>query len=195
MSAPHEIVAGPLELWVAPAGENFPAVDATPAGNWKKIGTSGPLNYHEDGVTAKMPQTIESFTPAGGTHQRKAWRTEDGLTFEVKVADFAPEQFALVYDDATVTTTPAASATPGTKSIDLGRGIEVHVYALLARGASPVDNSMVAQFQVDACYQNGEIETVWKKGEPVAVAAEFVALEATVGDFAELVVQTAAATS
>lgn len=191
MPAPHEIVAGPLTLYAAPVGTTFPLITATPSGDWKKIGTDGPLNYDDEGVTAAFPQTIEGFTPAGGTHQRKAWRTEDGLTFACNVVDFSPEQFALVYDNATVTTTPAASGTAGTKEVKLGRGVDVELYALLARGMSPVDNTLPAQFEVSSCYQNGEIETVWQKGEPVGVSVEFVAVEASIGEFAELVVQTA----
>ena len=34
MSAPYEIMTGPLEVWLAPVGETFPDVDATPGGNW-----------------------------------------------------------------------------------------------------------------------------------------------------------------
>lgn len=195
MPAPHEIVAGPLELWAAPVGTAFPAITATPSGDWVKVGTSGAKNYDDEGVTATLSQTIEGFTPAGGTHQRKAFRTDDGLAFACNVVDFSPEQFALLHDRATITTVAAGAGVAGTKTIPLGRDIEVELYAILARGMSPVNNALPAQFQASAAYQNGEQELVFQKGEPVGVAVEFVVVEATAGSFADLVVQTAAPTS
>lgn len=192
MSAPHEIIAGPLTLWAGPVGTAFPKVDEVPAGPWKKIGAAGDKNYDDEGVTVTASQTIEGFTPAGGTHVRKAWRTEDGLVIGCNVVDFAPEQLALVYDNATVTNTAAGAGTAGTKTVKLGRGVEVALYALIAEGPSPVDNSMPLRFQVSSCYQSADsAEWQFQKGEPVGNSVEFTAIEAAAGEFAELVVMTA----
>lgn len=195
MPAPHEIVAGPLELWAAPHGTAFPAITVTPSGDWLRVGTSGAKNYDEEGVTVADSQTIESFTPAGGIHARKAWRTEEGMAFKANVVDFSPEQFALVRDRAAITTVAAGSETPGTKSMQLARDTDVELYAILARGKSPVNNALNAQFQVSSCYQGGEPELAFKKGTPVGTSIEFVAIEAVANEWVELVVQTAAPTT
>jgi hypothetical protein len=53
---PYEVIAGPLEVWVAPVGETFPDVNDAPTGNWTKVGTSGVRSISEDGVTVSHPQ-------------------------------------------------------------------------------------------------------------------------------------------
>ena len=58
MSTPYEVVAQPFTLWVAPVGTAFPDVDTAPDGSWTKVGTSGDLNYTEDGVTVTHSQSV-----------------------------------------------------------------------------------------------------------------------------------------
>src|SRR3990167_8660628 len=114
MATPYEIVAAPLTVWVAPTGTAFPDVDTAPNGSWTKLGTSGDKNYADDGVTVTHEQTIETFTPAGSTAARKAWRTEEGLLVEFVLVDISADQYAKILNDATVTDTGAGAGTPGT---------------------------------------------------------------------------------
>lgn len=195
MAAPYEIVAAPLTVYVAAVGTAFPDVDEAPGGSWTKLGTSGDKNYNDDGVTVGHPQTIETFTPAGSTVPRKAFRTEEGLTFGFTLVDLSPTQYAKVLDDAAITTVSASSGTPGTKKIALYKGLQVETFALLARGLSTVDESLACQYEVDSCFQSGEPEPVHNKGVPAGLELEWTALDASGDDNPfRLTIQTAAAT-
>ncbi|MBS3927094.1 MAG: hypothetical protein KGZ65_00115 [Sphingomonadales bacterium] len=194
MAAPYEIVAAPLTVYLAAVGTAFPDVDESPGGSWTKLGTSGDKNYSDDGVTVSLPQSIETFTPAGDTVPRKAFRTEEGLEISFTLVDLTPEQVAKVLDDAAITTVAASSGVPGTKKIPLRRGLQVANFALLARGISSVNDSLACQFEVDSCYQSGEPEPVFNKGEPAGLELTFTALDvAGDGNPYRLTQQTAAA--
>lgn len=185
---PFEIVCAPLTLYIAPVDTEFPEVDEVIGGAWFKVGTSGDKNYDDEGVTVSHEQTLEVFRGAGSTVPRKAWRTEEDLAFGVKLADVSAAQYAKILNDATVATVAAGAGTPGTKAFELVQGIEVAQFALLARGVSPVDEDLVAQFQVPRCYQAGEPAPVFGKTGPAMLECEFRTLESD--DPAELVIQT-----
>ena len=188
MAAPMEIVAAPLTVYVAAVGTAFPNVDTAPSGSWTKLGTSGDKNYEEDGVTVTHEQSIETFTPAGGTAPRKAWRTEEGLLIGFTLVDLSPEQYAKVLNDTAVST---IAGPPARKEFNLLRGITVARFAVLARGLSTVNDALNAQYQVPIAFQNAEPEPVYKKGEPAGLAVEFMALEHDTEGFGKLVIQTA----
>lgn len=179
MSEPYEIVAQPFTAWIAAVGVAFPSIDQDPGGSWTKIGTSGDLNYTEDGVTVTMEQAIEKFRALGSTGARKAFRTEEDLMIAFTVADLTLEQIKAALNGNTVATTAPGIGTAGYKKIGLSRGLAVTEYALLLRGAaaSPYGDDWVAQFEVPRCYQNSNPEIVFVKGEPAGVAMEFAALE------------------
>lgn len=187
MSAPYEIVAAPLTLYLAAVGTAFPAVNAAPAGTWTKLGTSGDKNY-EGGVTVTHEQTTTTFTPGGGTAPRKAWRTEEALRIAVTLVDLSPEQYAKILNDVAVTTT---AGPPATKDFNLLQGLDVARFALLARGKSPVLDTVNAQYQVPIVIQSGNPEPVYQKGEPAGLAIEFMALEDAALGFGKLMIQTA----
>lgn len=193
---PMEVIANPLELWLAPVGTAFPDVDEAPADPWFLVGTSGNRNYEEDGVTVTHEQTVTPWTPAGSTMARKVWRTEEGLMIGVSLTDLSSAQYAKALNDADVAQTAAGSGTPGFDAISLYQGIEVAAFALIARGLSSFDESMAAQYQVPRCYQSENPTPVFKKGQPAFLACKFTALydedspDAPVG---ELVIQTAVA--
>lgn len=194
MGAPYEIIGAPYTVYLGPVGEAFPALDDAVAGNWFKLGTSGDLNYGDDGVTVSHPQSIELFRPAGSPLPRKAFRKEEDLKIAFALADLSPEQYAKVMDDAAITTVAAAAGVPGEKYFELARGLNVTTFALLARGISSVDDALAAQYQVEACFQSGEPEPVHNKGEAAMLEVEFTGLDvAGTGDIGELHIQTAAA--
>lgn len=168
--AREEILAGPLELWLAPVGEAFPNLGVAPVGNWELIGASGSENYTDDGVTVGLPQSIEKFTPAGSTMGVKAWRTEESVEVGATVADVRNQvlQFALNGNSIDETT--------GQTEVSLLRGHAVTEYALLARGQSPYEAGGTGQFQVPRCYMMSEPEISYLKGEPHAVEFNFDAL-------------------
>ena len=111
MPAPFEIIAAPYTVWAAPVGEAFPAIDAAPAGNWAKIGTSGDESYSEDGVTVAHSQTTETTRVAGTTGPRKAWRTAEDLMVRFTILDISLEHYKQALNGNAVTTTAAGSGT------------------------------------------------------------------------------------
>jgi hypothetical protein len=193
MSEPYEIVAAPYSVYLADVGTAFPDVDETPAAGWTLLGTSGDLNYNEDGVQVTHEQTLATFRPAGGSGNRKVWRTEEDLKITVKLADLSPDQYAKILNDATVTTVPSGAGTAGTKAFDLQQGLDVALFALLARGVSSVDDSLACQYQVPIVYQSANPAPVGKKGEPALLELEFSTLEDSSDGFGELIEQTEAA--
>lgn len=194
MPEPMEVIATPLTYYLAPTATAFPLVDAAPAAEWVKVGTEGDLNYDDGGTSVKHSQTIETFTPAGATAPRKAFRTEEGLVLGVTLVDLSPEQWAKILDEATLVTTAAAAGIPGEKRFAGLRGPNVHNWALLARGQSTVDNTLNLQIEIPTVFQSADPSPVFTKGKPAALELEFTALEVTAGEFYEIAIQTAEAT-
>lgn len=188
MAAPMEIIVAPLTVYVAPVGTAFPAVNAAPGGSWFKLGTAGTKNYDERGVTVQHDEQINTFTPAGSTAPRKAYRTSEGFGLEFDLVDLTIEQYAKILNDATVTTT---AGPPAIKDINLLQGLTVKTLALLARGVSPVNETLAAQYQVPIVYEAASPSPVYSKGAPAALTVRFQALEDDTLGFGKLVVQTA----
>ncbi len=184
MASPYEIVAAPLELYVAPIATPFPLINVAPAVAWVKVGASGTRNYSDDGVSVTHEQEISDFTPAGATVPRKVWRTGESMAIAVELADVTVEQYAKALNDAIVTTTVAAAGVAGQKSMALFRGDQVKTFALLCRGLSPVNEAMFSQYEVLIVYQGADsIELTYNKGEPAMLSLEFTALSDDTGNF------------
>lgn len=179
MAEPFEIVAQPFTLWVAAVGSVFPTIDEEPGVSWTKIGTSGDLNYTEDGVKVSHKQKVEPFRALGSTGPIKAFRTEEDLMISLTVADLTLEQYAQALNNNSITTTGVGVGTAGRKKIGLSRGLDVSQRALLIRGsrASAYMDDAVAQYEVPVAIQVGEPEVVFVKGTPAGLALEFQALE------------------
>lgn len=169
--AREEILVGPLELYLAPRGEEFPAPESQPSGNWQLLAKSGIENQDEDGVTVSFPQSIETFIGGGNTMPIKAWRTEEGVEIAVSIADLTLDVLGVALNSNEET------EDSGTVEMSLYRGIQVAEHALLARGASPYDPAGVGQFQVPACITSGEPEITYSKTGVSAVAFNFQALK------------------
>ena len=181
-AAPYEVIAGPVELYVAPVGEAYPIMGATPAGGWTKVGKSGSLNFMEDGVTIANPQTVEMFRPLGSTMARKAFRTEEEVRVRVTLADVSIEAYQLALNGNAIDT-----ATANEKKIALKRGLSVTQYTLLAIGPSAEGDGLTRQLRLNVVVQVGEVETVYQKGTPAGIALEFVALEDSDGDVGDII--------
>lgn len=169
--AREEILVGPLEIYLAPRGEEFPAPDDPPTGNWKMLAKSGIENQDEDGVTISLAQSIETFIGGGNTMPIKAWRTEEGVEIGVSIADLTLDVFKVALNDN------EEIEGDGTREMSLYRGIQVAEYALLARGVSPYDPESAGQFQVPACMTSGEPEITFSKQGVSLLEFNFQALK------------------
>jgi hypothetical protein len=174
-SVPYEVIAAPFVVYYAPVGEAFPTFDAAVAGNWVRIGTSGELNYTEDGVTVQHSQEIKEWMSGGDTGPRKVFRVKEGQKVKFKLADLTLEQYRLGLNMNPITTVPAGSGTAGYKKIGLSRGNDVAQRAILVRGdISPYGDGFKSQYEIPIAFQTGEPEVVLgKKGEPADLMLEF----------------------
>jgi hypothetical protein len=179
MGEPFEVMAGPFEVYLAPVGTAFPAIDATPGNDWELLGKSGAKSYTEDGVKVRSEQNIEKFRPLGTTGIRKVWRTSEDLMVEFTVADATLESYASVLNDATVTDTAAGIGTAGHRSIPLLQGYDVATYAMLIRGdgLSPYGDGWNTQWEIPIVHQQDNPETTYVKGVPVGLKCTFAATE------------------
>lgn len=197
MGVPTQVVAAPYTAWLAPVGTAFPAIDAAEgdfAEDWFKLGGAGAKDYGDDGVTATSEQTIVEFRGADSTGVRKVWRSEENLLIALMLHDTSPEQYAKVLNDAVVTTVAADVGTAGEQSFPLLQGREVAVYALYARGRSPLDSSLAAHYKVPIVYQAANPAPQWQKGGPAGLACEFRAIADDTDGFGDFSGQSAAAT-
>lgn len=178
MSKPYEIIAAPFTVYRAPVGTAFPLIGAAPANDWVMIGTSGDRSQTEEGVTVAHSQSINAVRAAGSTGARKAFRNEEDMMVSFTLMDISLEAYSLAMNGNAVATTAAGAGTAGYKALKLYRGVNVTLYSLLIRGvASAYGDGWNAQYQIPVCYQSGDAEPVFTKGEPAGLALEFAALE------------------
>lgn len=173
-----EVIAAPFNAWVAAPGTEFPKLSVEEsefASGWTKLGTSGDKNYSEAGVTVTHTQTQGQFVSAGGITPRKKWRTDEGMQVAFDLVDLSPKQYALIMDSATVTTVTGANAE---QSFQLKRGIKVHVYALLLRGVSTLNEEKAGQYEIATCCQMANPAPKFAlKGGPAMLATQWDVLE------------------
>lgn len=175
-SLPYEIIAAPFTVWFAPVGTAFPLINIAPAAAWAKVGSSGDLNYMDEGVTVSHSQTMELFRALGDAGSRKAFRTEEDLKVALTLADLGLEQYRHALNNNAITTTVAGGGNAGHKKIGLSRGFAVFTVALLVRGPSPYGDDFTLQFEVPRAAQTGNPEVVMRKDTPAGLALEWTAL-------------------
>lgn len=159
--APYEILTGVGEIYLAPTGTAFPALDATPAGEWTHLGQT------QDGVTVTLDQSIEEIRTDQETGPRKATRTEESLVLETKLVAHTLENLAFVLGNE-VTDNPPGVGTIGTRAVGLYRGQVVKTYAILFRGTSAYGD-FPAQYEVPVGYFGGTLESEYTKDGNAAV--------------------------
>jgi hypothetical protein len=194
MSAPYEILAAPMDIYVAAANTAEPAVDAAPGGSWTLLGTTGDGNYDEDGVQITHAQELEFFRPLGSTGRRKSWRTEEDPKVEATVYDITAEHYRRALNDAAITTVAAGSGIPGSKRLALKQGYDVTTLALLLRAdSSPYGDGWKMQYWIPLAVNASSPEPVYKKGEPAGLKFEWEVLDDVTNGFGVVRFQTATA--
>ncbi len=179
----QEVLVEPFEGFVAPVGTAFPACSATPSGEWKAVGKQGDKSYSEAGATVTMSQTLSTFTPAGSPRPRKTWRTEQLWECAFEVADMSPETIALLMNNNAVV--GAAE-----KKVSLAMGFQIHLFAFLLKGPSPLTEGKFSQFEVATAYQAANPSPkLAAKGAPALLAVQFMAVEAESGKWVEYVTE------
>ena len=166
MAAPEEIIASPLTVYLAPIGTAMPAIDAAPTSPWATLGIEGDLSYDESGVVVSHAETVFDVTPAGSTMPVKRFRTGESLLTKLVLMDVTPETYAMVMNDAVVTTGA------GEKSFDLYRGDIVNSFAVLMRGVSPVDQTLNMQYEIPKAFVSVNGDVTYNKGVVASLPIE-----------------------
>jgi hypothetical protein len=172
---PLSIVAGRGIVYIAPVGESYPLIDATPAGNWVAIGTNQDRSYSEVGVTFNLNQTTNPIYTLGDTLPMKEFRTQEDVQITVMVYDTTLENVKYALNTGTVTDNAESGGVAGYREIDIRRGPNVSQRALLVRmpEGSPYLANVAFDIRLPVVVHIGSPSLVWTKGEPVGVEMNF----------------------
>lgn len=181
MAAPEEVVASPLTIYIADVGTTMPKIDDTEAtilaASWTKLGVAGANNYDDTGVSLSHAETVNDFTPAGSTMPTKRFRTAESFEMKLNLVDLSPTTYAKIMNDAVVTTVAAGVGIAGESSFSLYRGDQVNSFAVLARGESPVNNTLNMQYEFSKAFLSVNGDAVFRKGVPVALPVSILAVK------------------
>lgn len=194
-SQPQELLSAPLTLWLAPIGTAVPLLDVAPSGAWAQVGVNGNADYDSTGLTVTHNQTLATWTSVGSTAPSAVWRTDEQLEISVTLADTTASAYAIALNDVAVTTVSATTGAPGESDVTLLQGINVAIFALLARGLSALNQTLNAQYALPCVYQAANPAPVYKKGAPAELALTFATLlDPNGGGFGKFQQQSAART-
>lgn len=171
---PYEIIAGPLDIYLAAVGTTFPAIGMTDA-QIQAGGTWSFLGYTEGGIKVAHPQTVVELRADQVTGPVKAVRSEEGLEITFDLASITLENYAAALNRFTGGVTQVGSAS---SSVPLYRGgFQVEQVALLARQGhlSPYGDSAL-QFEVPSCFQADAPEDTFTKDNKAVLATSWHAI-------------------
>lgn len=169
---PYQIIAGVADVYLAPTGSTFPAVDADPGTEWTYLG------HTDGGVKVGHPQTIVELRTDQVTAPLKMVRSEESLEITFALAEILPQNYAYALNQA-------APTTDGTdKLVNLYRGgFGVRTYAMLVRGEhlSP-EGDFNLQYEVPAVFQADNPEVSFTKDAKALLQTSWHAIGANAFD-------------
>ena len=179
---PFELLVAQFTISLAPVGESFPDLDSAAAGNWTALGTTGPVDYSEEGISVELSQVTNPIRSYGSTGIRKMLRSEEDVKLTVTLQDVTMEALTEALNRVAAADTAAGSGTVGYQSLNLLRGHSVAEFALLARAVeSPYYDVSTGdwgfQYELFRCVQVGSPTIVHVKDNVPALALEFQCLE------------------
>jgi hypothetical protein len=192
-SSPFEIQLGPADVYRAPLGESFPAVEDAPAGNWELIADAEHIT--EDGIVIRGNPDITLVRSLGTIAAVKAGMVARDFQLEFTVMDTRVEAQAVAYgadpDDA-VTDTPAGGGAAGFRQVDVPIDPVPQGFALLLRwDQSGYGDGYKSQYQIYSAVQLGDGNGIFSKSTPFGQRHLWTALNSSAG-FVRLVEQDAA---
>lgn len=176
---PDEIITAPFTIWLAPAGTAFPALSEEPGEDWTLLGSRGTRSFAEGGVTTQHQRQIEQPLPAGNSAPSTSFVSGEAFRIRVEMFDLTLDQYAQALGQNAVVATSGTGGGPGYRTIGLSLRPRANtVLALLARGPSPYDEDLIAQYEVPRCKEaGGGPQLIFRKGQPTGVTVDFLALE------------------
>lgn len=163
MPTPYEVLYGAFKVYTAPEAEAFPAINASPAGNWTLLGTNGDSNYDEEGLTISPSHETAKFTPVSKTVHTKKWTVAEGFMAQLNLVDMTGEQLSKVFNFNSVTNTVGP---PAHKAFNLYRGPDISFKAVLLRADfSPYGASLKMQWEIYSADLSIEGDIEFKKDD------------------------------
>jgi hypothetical protein len=187
MAAPEEVLAFPMDLFVADVGSSFPDVtdlvaDFDPA--WAMLGKEASANEDDSGVTLSLAETVLDFRPAGRTNPVKRFRTGETIGGKVNIVDWSAVTVGQLMNNAVQT--PSGHF----KRVSLYRGPKVAQYALLGRTSSGEDNDLNMQLCIPKTFISVNGDSVFTIGTVSMLPVEFLASIQVDADFPYVDIQT-----
>lgn len=176
-SAPFDKQLAPADIYYAPIGEPFPAISATPAGNWELLAASTDIT--EDGITPNSQIQDARIFSLGGVAPVKAGIVQKQFTLEYAVMNMTAEQLMLAHggDPADVTDTAAGGGAAGHRSFALPASPTPQGWAILVRwNQSAYGDGFNSQYEIKSAVQVGAAGGQFSKSNPMAQAYALVAL-------------------
>lgn len=162
---PYEVLTGPYQVYLAPFGEAFPAVGATPAGNWELIG------YTKEEQLLTIDGDLELIYSNEHQGPIKAVRPEETPVFTFTMQSMTQEDLARVLND--VSKLVVAVGPPATQKMPLQRGYIPPLYALMLLGASQSPyGDLPGFFAFPKVVIGGSPELNFQKDEETAIEVE-----------------------
>lgn len=169
-TTPFDIIAGPADVWVAPAGEAFPDADAAVVGNWVSLGRT------EGGITLTHNESIELLRVDQASGPVKAIRSEESLVIEFSLAELDLETYAAILNGVAVTDAG------NNRWIPLRLGFDVQQRSLLVRGptpyvAAPSESIPGLQYELPLVVQTGSPTISFTRDDKSVLECEWNVLE------------------
>lgn len=173
----EELITGPFEAYLAPAGTSFPSLDqnVTDVAGWVLLGANGSLNMDEQGVVLAHEQTMEQTYSYGSTAEIDAHRTRESHRVGFTLIDLSLETLSVILRGTPndVSDTAAGVGTVGYREITMLRGLRTRKFRILLRGVSAYDPDYLAQYEGFRAYQSAAQNATLTKGAPGRWPVEF----------------------
>lgn len=177
MNEPFAMVVSPGQVYLAPVGTTFPAVDAVPATPWGLLGTYGNRNHSETGIKIVHEKKMTEHFVSGSTGAQKATVQQERLTVAGELEDLTVEQYTKLLNGVAVQDIAELAGVAGYRQVNLRQGFDPAEFAVLIRLDSPYGQGMKAQYQIPRVYQSANPSPALSKAGPAMLQFEFSALE------------------
>jgi hypothetical protein len=171
-SVPYQIIAGPADVFVAPVGTAFPAINTASSTNSPPAGWTA-LGKTQGGVSVKHSQTVEQITSDQTTGPIKAVRSSESLDITFALIELTIATIAYIMNQQTVN---VVTGPPHDQDIPIHRGRSVARNALLVRGDSPYGNFFM-QYEVPVVVMTDAPQMDFAENKVAMMQCTFTALE------------------
>lgn len=186
MAAPEEVLAFPMDLFIADVGTAFPDIADLIAdfdAAWVKLGKEASNDYDDQGVTLSFAEQVLDFKPSGRTTAVKRFRTDETITAKVNIVDWSADTVGQLMNNPVQTL-------PHSKKISLYRGPKVAQYALLGRASSGENNDLNMHLLVPKAFVSVNGESPFTIGKVSMLPTEIMVALQTDADIPYVEIQT-----